>query len=67
MLRFNTDIFIDIVVQCARKTDAAYWQVLFDGVGDPRVFFDECLQAGKLSTAASYLKILQSIIKKQFF
>jgi hypothetical protein len=54
--------FLDIVVQCARKTDAAYWQFLFDGVGDPLTLFEDCINAGKFSTAASYLKILQSIL-----
>jgi hypothetical protein len=50
------------VVQCARKTDAAYWQFLFDGVGDPCALFENCVNAGKLATAASYLKILQRIL-----
>lgn len=55
------DVALDIVVQCARKTDAAYWQFLFDGVGDPKVLFEDCMAAGKFGIAASYLKILQSM------
>eukprot|EP00026_Physarum_polycephalum_P000645 Phypoly_transcript_00646.p1 GENE.Phypoly_transcript_00646~~Phypoly_transcript_00646.p1 ORF type:complete len:1381 (+),score=130.82 Phypoly_transcript_00646:71-4213(+) len=57
----NFPQFPDIVVQCARKTDAAYWQFLFDGVGDPCALFEDCKNMGKLATAASYLKILQNI------
>jgi len=54
-------VYRETVVQCARKTEVALWPYLFAAVGSPRDLFSECLAGGQLSTAASYLIVLQSL------
>ncbi|KAJ2773586.1 WD40 repeat protein [Coemansia nantahalensis] len=53
--------FHEIVVHCARKTEAALWPRLFACVGGPARFFRQCLAAGRLETATQCLIILQTL------
>ncbi|KAA3675703.1 RAB6A-GEF complex partner protein 1 [Paragonimus westermani] len=53
--------FLEIVAQCARKTEIARWPHLFTAVGRrPIDLFELCVECGNLEAAASYLIILQS-------
>ncbi|KAJ3025525.1 UNVERIFIED_CONTAM: hypothetical protein HDU68_007062 [Siphonaria sp. JEL0065] len=53
--------FLDIVAQCARKTDVSLWEHFFSVVGDPEALFQECLNLSYLRTATSYLIIIQTL------
>lgn len=57
----NFTAFYDIVVHCARKTEAAFWSHLFACVGGPSRFFQQCLQKNLLETATQCLIILQTL------
>lgn len=53
-------IFLEIVVNCVRKTDIILWEHLFECIGEkPRSIFDECLKLGSVHVAANMLRILQ--------
>jgi hypothetical protein len=53
--------FPDVIMRCARKTDPGFWKQLFDIAGQPKQLFEQCMQHGRVQTAASYLRILQHI------
>uniref|UniRef100_A0A023F237 Protein RIC1 homolog n=1 Tax=Triatoma infestans TaxID=30076 RepID=A0A023F237_TRIIF len=63
-------VYLDTVVQCARKTEIALWPYLFSVAGKPTVLFQKCLADNLLDTAASYLIILQNLessaVSKQY-
>ncbi|EGG17591.1 hypothetical protein DFA_08587 [Cavenderia fasciculata] len=54
--------FPEVVMRCARKIDASLWKTLFLYVGDPVQLYTKCFASGKFEIAASYLKILLSLI-----
>jgi hypothetical protein len=51
----------DIVVHCARKTEAYKWPALFRLVGEPTVLLEQCFLSGRLRTAACLLIVLQEL------
>ncbi|KAJ2741157.1 WD40 repeat protein [Coemansia sp. BCRC 34301] len=57
----NFSAFHEIVVHCARKTEAAFWSHLFACVGGPEKFFRQCLNNHELETATQSLIILQTL------
>uniref|UniRef100_A0A1B0BBV1 Protein RIC1 homolog n=1 Tax=Glossina palpalis gambiensis TaxID=67801 RepID=A0A1B0BBV1_9MUSC len=63
-------VYLQTIVQCARKTEIALWPHLFSIAGKPKDLFQHCLESEELATAASYLIILQnlepSVISKQY-
>ncbi|KAL1883885.1 hypothetical protein VTK73DRAFT_7673 [Phialemonium thermophilum] len=52
--------YLDIVVQCTRKTEVRSWRTLFAYLPPPQELFEESLQQGRLKTAGGYLLILHT-------
>ncbi|KAH6636719.1 RIC1-domain-containing protein [Chaetomium tenue] len=52
--------YLDIVVQCTRKTEVRSWRTLFAYLAPPQELFEESLQRGSLKTAGGYLLILHT-------
>ncbi|KAK5163008.1 hypothetical protein LTR04_002826 [Oleoguttula sp. CCFEE 6159] len=52
--------FLDIVVQCTRKTELRSWRTLFKYLPSPQDLFEESLQKGSLKTAGGYLLVLHT-------
>ena len=52
--------YLDIVVQCTRKTEVRSWKTLFAYLPPPQELFEECLGKGLLKTAGGYLIILHT-------
>ncbi|GAA5919951.1 hypothetical protein JCM6882_000223 [Rhodosporidiobolus microsporus] len=55
------DECLQVVVNCARKTEQTRWTFLFDAVGKPRDLFENCVTSGFLKVAASYLLVLHNL------
>ncbi|KAL7754241.1 WD40 repeat protein [Sorochytrium milnesiophthora] len=53
--------YLDVIVNCVRKTELSLWDYLFSIVGSPRALFEECIVRGKLRTATSYLVVLHNL------
>ena len=52
--------YLDIVVQCTRKTEVRSWRTLFAYLPPPQELFEESLHRGSLKTAGGYLLILHT-------
>ncbi|GAA6008268.1 RIC1 family protein [Rhodotorula paludigena] len=55
------DECLQVVVNCARKTEVTRWEFLFSVVGKPRDLFEKCVASGFLKVAASYLLVLHNL------
>lgn len=54
-------LYLQTVVQCARKTEIALWPYLFSMAGKPKELFQQCMNQNLLEIAASYLLVLQNL------
>jgi hypothetical protein len=52
--------YLDIVVQCTRKTEVRLWRTLFAHLPPAQDLFEESLQRGNLKTAGGYLLVLHT-------
>ena len=52
--------YLDILVQCTRKTEVRSWRTLFAYLPPPQELFEESLQKGLLKTAGGYLLVLHT-------
>ena len=52
--------YLDILVQCTRKTEVRSWRTLFKYLPPPQELFEESLQKGLLKTAGGYLLVLHT-------
>ncbi|ROT37019.1 RIC1-domain-containing protein [Sodiomyces alkalinus F11] len=53
--------YLDIVVQCTRKTEVRQWRTLFAYLPPVQELFEESLQQGFLKTAGGYLIVLHTL------
>ncbi len=53
--------FLDIVVQCTRKTEVRSWRTLFAHLPPPDELFEQSLRTGRLKTAGGYLLVLHNL------
>lgn len=52
--------FLDIVVQCTRKTEVRSWRTLFRHLPPPLELYEASLEKGLLKTAGGYLLVLHN-------
>lgn len=52
--------YLDIIVQCTRKTEVRSWRTLFRYLPPPQQLFEESLEKGLLKTAGGYLLVLHT-------
>lgn len=52
--------YLDIVVQCTRKTELRFWRTLFTYLPPPKDLFEQALRLDSLKTAVGYLLVLQA-------
>ncbi|KAH7326667.1 RIC1-domain-containing protein [Stachybotrys elegans] len=53
--------YLDIVLQCTRKTEVRQWKTLFAYLPPASELFEESLQRGSLKTAGGYLIVLHTL------
>lgn len=53
--------YLDILVQCTRKTEVRSWGTLYAHLPPPQELFRESLEKGLLKTAAGYLLVLHAV------
>lgn len=60
-----TDVYLEILVQCTRKTELRSWRTLFAYLPPPRELFEQALRLNSLKTAGGYLLVLQAFDEKE--
>ncbi|KAL1958583.1 hypothetical protein VTO42DRAFT_4180 [Malbranchea cinnamomea] len=55
------DVYLDILVQCIRKTELSSWRTLFAHLPTPEELFEQALKLKSLKTAGGYLLVLQAL------
>ncbi|KAK5123178.1 hypothetical protein LTR85_003376 [Meristemomyces frigidus] len=59
-------VYLDIIVNCTRKTELRSWRTLFSYLPPVLQLFEQALSQGKLQTAAGYLLVLHSFQHEAF-
>ncbi|PGH27383.1 hypothetical protein AJ80_00861 [Polytolypa hystricis UAMH7299] len=54
------EMYLDILVQCTRKTELRSWRTLFAHLPSPKELFEQALKLNSLKTAGGYLLVLQA-------
>lgn len=54
------ELYLDILVQCIRKTELRSWRTLFAHLPPPSELFEQALRLDSLKTAGGYLLVLQA-------
>lgn len=54
------ELYLDILVQCIRKTELRSWRTLFAYLPPPNELFEQALKFNSLKTAGGYLLVLQA-------
>jgi hypothetical protein len=52
---------LEIIVNCARKSEMALWRRFFYFAGDPKDLYQSALASGAFNVATSYLIIIQTL------
>ncbi|EME49836.1 hypothetical protein DOTSEDRAFT_68585 [Dothistroma septosporum NZE10] len=60
------DSYLDVVVNCTRKTELRSWQTLFSYLPPVLELFEQALGQGRLNTAAGYLLVLHAFEQESF-
>lgn len=58
--------YLDIIVNCTRKTELRSWRTLFSCLPPVLQLFEQALEQGKLQTAAGYLLVLHAFEQEAF-
>lgn len=58
--------YLDIIVNCTRKTELRSWRTLFTYLPPVQQLFEQSLEDGKLKTAAGYLLVLHAFEQEGF-
>lgn len=58
--------YLDVIVNCTRKTELRSWTTLFSHLPPPIDLFEQSLVQGKLKTAAGYLLVLHTFEQDEF-
>jgi hypothetical protein len=61
LLSSSSKDYLDVVLQCTRKTEVRQWKTLFAYLPPVQELFEESLQRGSLKTAGGYLIVLHTL------